>query len=115
MKPPSRWFPCGRSSRTWDSRAHLVPPCTERQSVTADSWPYPETTVPARDSVPARPGEPGNMLLVPASATGDPAGPPAGPMVEVAREAVARSSPEEALRAVIEMAVESGPCDAANS
>lgn len=35
-------------------------------------------------------------------------------MVEVLREAIARSTPEEALRTVIEMAVDSGPCDAAS-
>jgi len=52
--------------------------------------------------------------LLPASASGGPTRPPAGPIVEAVREAVARSSPEEALRAVIEMAVESGPCDEAS-
>ena len=53
-------------------------------------------------------------MLMPASATGGPVDLGPGPMVEVVRGAVARSSPEEALRAVIEMAVESGPCDAAS-
>ncbi len=82
--------------------------------MTADSWPHAETTASADDFASARRIEPGKLLLMPASATGGPVDLGPGPMVEVVRGAVARSSPEEALRAVIEMAVESGPCDAAS-
>jgi hypothetical protein len=82
--------------------------------VTADSWPYRETTPPDSDSVPPHHGEPANLLVMPASATGGPPEVPAARMVELVRDAVTRTSPEEALRAVIEMAVESGPCDAAS-
>ena len=85
--------------------------------MTAESSLYPEaceSTSPATDSGPSRLSEPGKLLLLPASASGGPTRPPAGPIVEAVREAVARSSPEEALRAVIEMAVESGPCDEAS-
>ncbi len=82
--------------------------------MTADGWSHPETSSPATDVVSTRLGEPGKLLLMPASTTGGPAALPAGRMAEVVRGAVARSSPEEALRAVIEMAVESGPCDAAS-
>jgi hypothetical protein len=82
--------------------------------VTADSWPHAETTSATSDSDAPHLGGPGGLLLVPASATGEPAGVPAARMVELVRHAVARTSPEEALRAVIEMAVESGPCDEAS-
>src|SRR5689334_1680626 len=39
---------------------------------------------------------------------------PVGRVAEAVRVAVTRSSPEAALREVIDMAVESGPCDAAS-
>ena len=82
--------------------------------MTADSWAHPETAAPDSDSDQRQLGESGNLLLVPASATGSPSDVPAARMVELVRDAVARTSSEEALRAVIEMAVESGPCDEAS-
>jgi hypothetical protein len=82
--------------------------------VTADSWPHPETATSTSNCDTRQLGEPGGLLLVPASATGEPAGVPAARMIELIRHAVARPSPAEALRAVIEMAVESGPCDGAS-
>jgi GAF domain-containing protein len=45
---------------------------------------------------------------------GGPVDLPSGVVAEVVRTAVARSSPAQALQAVIEMAVETGPCDAAS-
>jgi GAF domain-containing protein len=52
--------------------------------------------------------------MVDASAVygGGPVDVPSGVVAEVVRMAVARSSPAEALQAVIEMAVQTGPCDA---
>ena len=82
--------------------------------MTADSWPHPGIPPVASDSVTPRHGEPGNLLLMPASASGGPPDVPAARLVELVRKAIARTSPEEALRAVIEMAVESGPCDSAS-
>ena len=46
--------------------------------------------------------------------SGGPVDLPSGVIAEVIRAAVARSSAAEALRAVIEMAVDTGPCDAAS-
>ena len=45
---------------------------------------------------------------------GGPVDLPAGPIAEVVREAIARATPEEAVDAVIKIAVETGPCDAAS-
>src|SRR6478609_7229996 len=83
------------------SRAHVVPPSDERQTVTADSWPYPETTAPSSEPVAPRLGECANLLQMPASPTGGRSDVQAARMVEIVREAVARSTPEEALRGVI--------------
>jgi hypothetical protein len=58
--------------------------------VTADSWPHPEMTSAAGDSDVPQLGEPCGLLLIPASATGEPAGMPAARMVELVRNAVAR-------------------------
>ena len=55
-----------------------------------------------------------SLLQTPAAWTGGPGDLPAGPVAEAVREAVARSTPAEALRAVIDMAVHSGPGDAAS-
>ena len=45
---------------------------------------------------------------------GGPVDLPAGPIAEIVREAIARATPEEALNALIKVAVETGPCDAAS-
>jgi len=79
--------------------------------MTADNRMYLESSMSASD---VRPAGPENLLLMPASATGTQADRPPGLMAEVVRTAIARTSPAEALRAVIDMAVESGPCDAAS-
>ena len=56
-----------------------------------------------------------SLLRIPAAAS--PTGPvdlPAAVLVEAARAAAAQAAPGEALRAVIEMAVQIGPCEAAS-
>src|SRR6478752_8189412 len=90
-------------------------PCTacaapkERHSMTADRWSRPETPQPGAGS---GPDELGELLPLTSMAAGSHGGLAAGIVVEATRDAVARSSPQDALRAVIDMAVESGPCDA---
>ena len=54
------------------------------------------------------------LTLTQASADGGPSAISAGAVVEAARDVVARSTPEEALQAVIRMAIDSAPCDAAS-
>jgi len=77
--------------------------------MTADRWSCPETPQPGAGS---GPDELGELLPLTSMAAGSHGGLAAGMVVEATRDAVARSSPQDALRAVIDMAVESGPCDA---
>ena len=77
--------------------------------MTADRWSRPETPQPGAGS---GPDELGELLPLTSMAAGSHGGLAAGMVVEATRDAVARSSPQDALRAVIDMAVESGPCDA---
>jgi transcriptional regulator with GAF, ATPase, and Fis domain len=57
----------------------------------------------------------GGLIQTPAASSGDgPADLRADVLAEAARAAVAQAAPENALRAVIDMAVLTGPCDAAS-
>ncbi len=57
----------------------------------------------------------GGLLRTPAASSGDgPADLRAAVLAEAARAAIAQASPEHALQAVIDMAVQTGPCDAAS-
>jgi GAF domain-containing protein len=57
----------------------------------------------------------GGLLRTPAASSGDgPADLRAAVLAEASRAAIAQAAPDRALQAVIEMAVQTGPCDAAS-